>query len=63
MVNIVPIEELNQLGEIRQRAGQAIDLVDHDHVDLAGPHVLQQPLQGGPVGVAAREAAVVVFGP
>jgi hypothetical protein len=27
--DIVLVEELNQLGEIRQRAGQAIDLVDH----------------------------------
>jgi hypothetical protein len=25
-----------------QRAGQAIDLVDDDHVDLAGPHVREE---------------------
>src|SRR5437588_8692485 len=42
-----------KLGKIRQRSGQSVDLVDHDGVDLAGPHVLQEPLQGGPIGVAA----------
>jgi hypothetical protein len=26
------------------------------------PHVLEEPLQGRPIGVAAGEAAVVVFG-
>ena len=57
------VEELDQLGKIRQRTGQAIDFVDHDDVDLAGPYVLQEPLQGGPLGIATREAAIVVFGP
>ena len=60
---VVLVEQFDELGEVRQRAGQAVDLVDDDHVDLAGPHILQQPLQGWPVGVAAGEAAVVVFGP
>src|ERR1700739_4529136 len=32
-------------------------LQNDDHVDLAGPHVREQPLQGRPVGVAAGEAA------
>ena len=35
------IEELDQLGEVRQRAGQAVDLVDDDKVDLPSPHVLK----------------------
>ena len=59
--HIVLVEQLDELGEVGQRAGQAVDLVDDDDVDLAGPHIVQQPLQGWPVGVAAREAAIVVF--
>ena len=61
--HVVLVEQFDEFGEVRQRAGQAVDLVDDDHVDLAGPHVLKEPLQGRPVGVAAREAAIVVFGP
>jgi hypothetical protein len=56
------VEQLHELGKVRQRAGQAVDLVDDDHVHLAGPHILQEPLQGRPVGVATREAPVLVFG-
>ena len=44
------IEQFDQLGEVGQGAGQAVDLVDNDDVDLAGPHILQQPLQSRPVG-------------
>ena len=46
----------------KPRAGQAVDLVDHDHVDLADAHVIEEPLQSWPVGVAARETPVLVFG-
>ena len=47
------IEQFNQLGEIRQRPGQPVDLVDHHDVDLAGPDIGQEApqgraLQGGP---------------
>jgi hypothetical protein len=38
------------------------DLIDNDHVDLAGPHIVQESLQGWPVGVAAREAQIAVRG-
>ena len=55
------VEQFNQFGKIRQRAGQAVDLVDDNHIDLAGPHVVQQPLQGWPISVAAGVAAVVIF--
>src|SRR5262249_55683801 len=48
-------EQLDELSEARQRAGQAVDLVDDDHVDLAGAHVVEKPPQGRPVGVAARK--------
>ena len=60
--HVVLVEQLDELGKIRQGAGQAVDLVDDDDVDLAGSYVLQEPLQGRPVGIAAREAAIVVFG-
>src|SRR5690242_2760251 len=60
--DIVLVEELDQLGEVRQRARQAVDLVDHDDIELAGPHVIEQALQGRAINVAARKATVVVFG-
>ena len=58
--HVVPLEHVDQLGEVGQRAAQAVDLVDHDHVDHPGLDVAQQPLQGGPLQRAARDAAVVV---
>ncbi len=54
------IEDLDQLGEVEQRAGQPVDLVDHDDVDLAGCDVGEQPLQGRALQRAAREAAIVI---
>ena len=54
------VEQLDQLGEIGERAGQPVDLVDDDDVDPALPDVVQQGLQGGTVERAAREAAIVV---
>jgi hypothetical protein len=32
---------------------QSVDLIDDDHVDLAGLNVVQEPQKGGSVGVAA----------
>jgi hypothetical protein len=56
----VPIEHLDQLGEVGERAAEAVDLVDHHHVDQPILDVLQQPLQAGPLQRAARDAAVVI---
>jgi hypothetical protein len=42
--DIVLVEELDQLGEVRQRACQAIDLVNHDDIDLAGLHIIEKAL-------------------
>ena len=56
----VAIEDLDDLGEVGERAGQAVDLVDHDRIDLADPDVGEQLLEGGPLQGAAGEAAVVV---
>ena len=54
------VEQLDQLGEIGERAGQPVDLVDHHDVDLAGPDIGQQALQGRAVEGGTREAAIVV---
>jgi hypothetical protein len=43
------IEQFDQLGEIDERAGQAVDLVDHHDIDPARPHFGEQRLQGRPV--------------
>jgi hypothetical protein len=54
------VEELDELCEISQRTGQPVDLVDDDHIDLAGFDILEEPLQGRAVQGAAGEAAVVI---
>ena len=54
------VEQLDQLGEVGERAGQPVDLVDDDDVDPPGPDVGQEPLQGRPLQRAAGEAAIVV---
>src|SRR5690606_26685244 len=48
--------------EVGQRPREAVDLVDHDNVDAAIADVLQEPLEPGPVDVAAGVPAVVVLG-
>jgi hypothetical protein len=55
------VEQLDELGKVRQRTSQPVDLVDNDDVNLAGSYVFQKSLQGRPVGVATGEAAIVVF--
>ena len=58
------VEQFDQLGEVRQRAGQAVHLVDDDDVDLSGPYiVVEQPLQCRAVNIATGEAAIVIFRP
>ena len=43
----VLIEQLDQLGEVGERAGEPIDLVDHHDVDLAGPDIGQEFCRAG----------------
>src|SRR4029077_16053761 len=43
----IRIEQFDHLGEVGQRAGEAIDLVDDHHVDKSSPDVFQQALKGG----------------
>src|SRR3989442_3077518 len=40
------VEQFHQLGEIRQRPGQPVYLVDHHNINLAGPDIGQEALQG-----------------
>ena len=40
------VEHVDDLGEVGERAGEAVDLVDDDDLNLAGLDVRQQPLQG-----------------
>jgi hypothetical protein len=58
----VRIEQLDQLGEIRKRPGQAVNFIDDDDVDLTGPDLFKKSLRRWPVGIATRKAAIVVFG-
>ena len=54
------IEQLDQLGEVGERAGEAIDLVDHHGVDLAGPDIGQEFLQGRAVEGGTRGPVICV---
>jgi len=54
------VEELNELGEVGERAGEPIDLVDDDDVDPALDHVRQESLQGRAFQGASREPAIVI---
>src|SRR5271169_2393521 len=56
------VEQLDQLGEVRERTGQAVDLVDHDNIDPVVPDVRQQPLQRRALGRTAGVATVVITG-
>ena len=60
--DLVPVEALDDADEVGERPGQPVDLVDHDHIDLAGGDVGQQPLQRRPLHRPAGEAAIVVAG-
>jgi hypothetical protein len=58
--DIVPLEGAHQACEVQQRPAEAVDLVDHHGVDLAGLDVGHQPPQRRAFGVAAAVAPVVV---
>ena len=56
------IEEFDQLGEVRQRPRQAVDLVDDDDVNLPGADIVQQLLKVGAVGGPAGVSPIVIAG-
>ena len=59
----IPVKHLDQLGEVGQRAAQAVDLVDHHHIDQPVLDVGHQPLQSGAFQRPARNPTVVVLIP
>src|ERR1700693_4972442 len=54
------VKQLYQLGKIGERAGQPVDLVDHDDVDLAATDMVQQLLEGWAVKGGGGQAAIVI---
>jgi hypothetical protein len=42
--HVVLIEQLHELGEVCQRPGQAVDLIDDDDFDLPAANIPQQSL-------------------
>ena len=54
------VEHLDQLGEVGERAGQPIDLIDDDDVDPSCLNIGEQLLQRWPIHRTAGKAAVVV---
>ena len=52
-------KSFDQLGEVGKRAGEPVDLVDDDDVDLAGPDLVQQGLQGRAIQRSAGQPAIV----
>ena len=56
----VRVEQLDELGKVRQGAGEPVDLVDHHHIDASRLDLGKQPLQGRTLETAARDAGIVV---
>src|SRR6516165_2483218 len=54
------VEDLDDLGEIGERAGQPVDFVDDDRVDSPRGDIGKQPLQSGPIQRRAGEPAIVI---
>jgi hypothetical protein len=55
------IEGFDQLGEVGERSGQPVDLVDNDDIDPAVVDVLQELLKGRAVKIAAGIGGVVIM--
>jgi len=53
------IEQLNELSEVCERAGEPIDLVDHDDIDHPRSNRCQEALQCRPLERAAGKPAVI----
>src|SRR5579884_1778090 len=54
------LQQLNDAGKVGEAAGQAVDLVDDDDVDLARRNVGKERLEACALHRPARNAAVVV---
>ena len=58
--DVVAIEHLDDLGKVAKRAGEPVDLVDHNRVDLARLDVGEEPLERRTLEGATRDAPVIV---
>lgn len=56
--DILFVEQLHQFGESGKGSREAVDLSNHEHVDLFGGHLIQQSLKGRAVQRGSREAVV-----
>jgi hypothetical protein len=54
------VEQLHQLGKIRQGAGEPIDLADDNNIHLPRPDVGEQALQIGTVEGTSGDPAIVI---
>jgi hypothetical protein len=54
------VKDLDELGKIRKRARQPVDLIDHDHVDLPFLNIGDEPFEGRPLHRAAGKSAVII---
>jgi hypothetical protein len=54
------VEQLDQLGEVGERAGEAINLIDHHDGDLVGPDIGQEVLQRRAVEGGSGEPTIVI---
>ena len=56
------VESLDDLGKVGERTGEAVDLVDDDHLDTARFDVREQLLETRAPHVAAGKSTIVVVG-
>ena len=54
------LEDFDDLREVGEAPGQAVDFVDHHHVDALALDIRQEPLEGWPFHVSAGERGIVV---
>src|ERR1700733_9863203 len=58
--HLMGVEQFDQLGEVGERAGQSVDLVDDYDVDPATANIIKEHLERWPLYRAAGIAAVVI---
>lgn len=58
--HFVRIEDFDQFGKVGQRAGEPVDLIDHDHVDPVLSEIDEQFLERGTLHAAAGKASIVI---
>jgi len=56
------VEQLDELGEVGERAGQAVDLVDNHDIDLALADIRKKLLKGGAIYRPAGDPSIIIVG-